>query len=132
MKVRDRFDEIDRLQARVLVISFAPLEMVEGFRTSLGLPFPIAADPERISYQRYGLLRGAWWTVWHPRVLWRYAVLISRGMKVQRSFSHEDLAQLGGDFVIDRGGKICFAHPSRGPSDRPNPSELLHSLPGRQ
>ncbi len=132
MKVRDCFEEINRLETRVLVVSFAPLELVEGYRTRLGLPFPVAADPERISYKRYGLLRGSWWTVWHPRVLWKYAVLISRGMKVQRSFPREDLAQLGGDFVIDRGGKIRFAHPSRGPSDRPDPSELLRSLSGRQ
>jgi len=132
VKVRDRFEEIDRLGVRVLAITFAPLELVEGFRSSLGLPFPVAADPEQISYRRYGLLRGAWWTVWHPRVLWKYAVLISRGMKVQRSFPREDLAQLGGDFVIDRGGKIRFAHPSRGPSDRPELSELMRSLPGRQ
>ena len=132
MKVRDRFEEIYRLEVRVLAIAFAPLQMVEGFRTSLGLPFPVAADPERISYRRYGLLRGSWWTVWHPRVLWKYAVLISRGMRLRWSFPREDLAQLGGDFVIDHGGTIRFAHPSHGPSDRPDTSELIRSLSGRQ
>lgn len=132
MKVRDRFEEIGGLDARVLAISFAPPDVLKGFRARLGLPFSVAADSERNSYRQYGLLRGSLWKVWHPLVLWKYAVLIARGMRVQRSSSREDLAQLGGDFVIDHDGRIRFAHPSRGPDDRPDVGVLIRSLSRQQ
>ena len=132
MKVRDRFEEIRRLDVEVLAISFASPELLRGFGARLNLPFSVAADPERNSYRKYGLLTGSRWAVWHPRVLWKYAVLISRGMKLQRPSSRGDLSQLGGDFVIDRCGKIRLAHPSRRPDDRPDVSVLLRALASPQ
>jgi len=131
--VRDRFQEIGR-RAAVLVVSFARADALAGYRDRLRLPFPIAADPRREAYRRYGLERASRLETWHPRTLWRYVVLTWRGMKLERPAAGEDLAQLGGDFVIDGEGRLCFAHLSRRPDDRPSVEALqaaLHEAGGR-
>ena len=33
--------------------------------------------------------------------------------------------QLGGDFVLDEGGKVIFSHPSKSPTDRPTVGDVL-------
>ena len=43
----------------------------------------------------------------------------------RQHYGKEDIQQAGGDFLVDRGGNILFAHRSRDPSDRPTPEKLL-------
>ena len=132
MKVRERFDAIAGAGVQVLTITFASADRLEGFRAGLELPFPVATDPEREAYRRFGLLRGSRWAVWHPRVLWKYVVLVSRGAKLRRSNPGEDLSQLGGDFVIGADGRILLAHRSHRPDDRPDVAVLMSALAGAQ
>ncbi len=128
--MRDRFTEIAARGAAVLVVSFSPVAALERYRAQLELPFPVAADVDRSAYRAYRLGAGSFWSVWHPRVLWRYVVLTRRGMKLQRPAGGDDLSQLGGDFVIDGDGIVRFAHPSRRPDDRPAVQALLDALDG--
>lgn len=128
MQVRDHFDAITGLGVEVLAISFARRELLEGFRSELGLPFPVATDPNRVVYQRYGLLKGSMWAIWHPRVIWKYIVMVARGARLQRSGEKEDLSQLGGDFVIGGDGTILFAHRSCRPDDRPDVATLMRAM----
>jgi alkyl hydroperoxide reductase subunit AhpC len=128
VEVREHYEDIADYNAEVLVISFALAEALEGYRSYLKLPFFIASDPERRAYRDYGMLKGSTWQVWHPRLLWKYVVLISSGMKLQRPAKGEDISQLGGDFIIDGAGKVRFAHISHGPGDRPAVSELIGAL----
>jgi len=112
----------------VLVVSFARIDVIEALRAHLGLPFPIAADPDRCAYRAYGLLRGSVWRVWHPRVLWRYVVLLIRGRKLRRPARGEDLSQLGGDFVIGPDGSLQLAYRSERPDDRPSIDEIIAAI----
>jgi peroxiredoxin len=125
--VRSRFADVSARGA-VLVISFASGDALESYRAHLDLPFPIAADPERKAYRSYGMLSGSRWEIWHPRVLWKYVVLILKGMKPELPQRGADLSQLGGDFVIDGKGKLRFAHRSFRPDDRPSVDVLLAAL----
>jgi peroxiredoxin len=130
VQVRDRFQEIVARGATVLVVSFSPVEALEGYREHLRLPFAIAADPVRGAYRAYGMLTGTRWQVWHPRVIWQYIVLSFRGLKPKLPAKGADLSQLGGDFVIDAGGLIRLAHVSHRPDDRPDVSLLIDALTG--
>jgi len=113
----------------VLVISFGKPEAIEGFRTRLGLPFPVASDPEQKAYRDYGIGRASFLRVWGPRVLWRYLRLALSGRPPLRSEGdEEDVYQLGGDFLLDEAGKVLFAHVSRDPVDRPRVRTILQAL----
>jgi len=115
-----------RLQ--VLVISFGNPESIEGFRTRLGLPFPVASDPEQKAYRDYGIGKASFWTVWSPRVVWKYVKLAAHGRRPQKSPEPQDVYQLGGDFLLDETGIILFAHVSRSPVDRPDVRRILDAL----
>ena len=39
-----------------------------------------------------------------------------------------DIHQLGGDFLLDRSGRLMLAHPSTDPADRPTVQQLLDAL----
>ncbi len=126
--MRDRWAELAARDARALVISFAPPKRLAGYRAHLALPFPIAADVDRRAYAAYGLGRGSTLDVWHPRTLLRYLRLLAGGMKLARPAEHEDLSQLGGDFIVDDVGLLRYAHRSRRPDDRPPVAALLRAL----
>jgi len=115
-----------RLQ--VLVISFGNPEAIEGFRKRLGLPFPVASDPEQKAYRDYGIGKTSFWGVWSPGVLWKYLKLMLRGKKLQHTTETRDVYQLGGDFLLDENGKVLFAHVSRSPVDRPAARRILAGL----
>jgi hypothetical protein len=113
---------------QVLVISFGNPEAIEGFRKRLGLPFPVASDPEQRAYRDYGIGKTSFRGVWGPRVLWKYLKLMLRGEKLQHDTETRDVYQLGGDFLLDADGKVLFAHVSRSPVDRPEVRRILDAL----
>lgn len=123
-----RAEELARHDAAVLVISLAPPEALAAYQEHLGLPFPIASDDGLATYRAYGLERGTWWRVWHPRVLLRYLGLLLAGRRLQRPRAGEDVRQLGGDFLIDAQGIIRYAHASARPDDRPPVADVLRAL----
>lgn len=84
------------------------------------------ADKARAVYRAYGLGRGPWWRVWGPRVLLGYARLLRAGRRLERPT--DDTLQLGGDFVVDRGGKIAYAYRSEDPDDRPSVDALVEAV----
>jgi hypothetical protein len=126
--VQEHLEDFSRYSAQVLVISFGRPEVIEGFRTRLGIPFQVASDPEQKAYRDYGIGKASVWTVWSPRVLWKYLRLAASGRKPQHSEEPEDVYQLGGDFLLDENGLILFAHESRNPVDRPKVGDILQAL----
>ncbi len=128
MQVRDRWAEFEARGATALVLSFAQPHALDDYQQFLRLPFPIAADPQRTAYTRYGIGRGPSWRIWSPRVIWRYVTLVARGRKLQKPRENEDLSQLGADFLLDADGLIRYAHVSRSPADRPPVDTLLRAL----
>jgi hypothetical protein len=122
--VSDRIDELG--DATVALITFTRVRNLRGYRSRLGLPFPVLADEDRAVYRAYGLGRGPWWRVYGWRTLTRYAQLLRGGRRLERPT--EDTLQLGGDFVVDRDGALVFAHRSKGPDDRPEVDDLIRAV----
>ncbi|MBW2276544.1 MAG: AhpC/TSA family protein [Deltaproteobacteria bacterium] len=126
--MRDRFDEVEAVDAQVLVVSFGEPERVAWLVEDLNLPFRVAADPSRGVYQAFGLAKASFFRVWHPRVIVKYMKLIRSGMKIPHRDVAADLWQLGGDFVIDADGVVRYTYYSEGPEDRPSVDELIAEL----
>lgn len=120
----DRLDEFS--DAAVVLITFTRPRNLRGFRHRLGLRYPVLTDESRSTYRAYGLGRGSWRRVWGLRSMRAYARVLRGGQRP--SFPTEDTLQLGGDFIIDSGGRVAYAYRSTGPDDRPAVAELLTAL----
>jgi peroxiredoxin len=93
----------------------------------LELPFPLLLDKERRAYSEWGMGRtNLFGAMLSPKLNWRYARLLLKGERFL-GFA-PDMFQLGGDFVLDRQGRIAFAHRMRHNGDRAEVATLLGKL----
>ena len=126
--MQQRYEEIRRLGAGVLVVSQTRPELLAVFLREQPLRFPAVADPERVAYRAFGLERTSWMTMLHPGVVLRYLRFIFRGWRPQQARAGEDVLQLGGDFVLDGEGRLIYAYRSAEPTDRPSVEALLQAV----
>jgi peroxiredoxin len=126
--VQARLGEFRSLGARVIALSFVEPKRLRAYLDRHPSSIPVLADPQRHAYQAFGLGRATWFELVRLRVIARYVWLILRGRRPR--MAQEDVHQLGGDFVLDRSGRVVFAHRSTDPSDRPAVSELLNAVRG--
>ncbi len=107
-----------QIGADIAVVTFSQPNLLRAFENQMDLSLRLYADPQRSVYRAFGFERGSRARVWlDPRVLRRYAQLLRRGRRLQRS--DQDTLQLGGDVVIDRRGRLAWIQRSEGPEDRP-------------
>lgn len=125
-QLRGQEEAFGRLGVAIVVVTFEPPDAVAGFAARERLPFPILSDPTRRAYAAFGLTRGPTHRVWGWRTLYAYLRGLGSGTRPRRP--HGDLAQLGGDFVLDAQGSIVFAHRSTHPADRPPIQALLAAV----
>ena len=109
----------------VLIVSFSAPLFARAWLEETGAPFTLLVDPDRSVYRSYGL-EASFWRTWSPRTLWYYAR--NWGRRPGWQGSGEDLNQLGGDFIVDRAGKLCFVHRSHDPVDRPSVDDLFAAI----
>lgn len=121
-------DDIKALGGEVLVVSFAQPQTLAAHLAIAPQPFPVVADPERKAYTAFTLGKTRLLSFFRPDVVWHYLRLIFRGWMPKRPKDDADVWQLGGDFVIDRTGRLVYAHPSGDAADRPSNEELLKAM----
>jgi peroxiredoxin len=119
--VRDRLDELG--DAVVVVIMFSAPDRAVVYQRELLAPLTVLIDEDRSVYRAYGLGRGPAWKVWGPKVWRAYIRLMREGWRLQRPT--EDTLQLGGDFVVDRRGRLAYVFRSEDPEDRPSVDDLI-------
>lgn len=107
-------------------------EDVSAALQEMKLPFPVLPDPERKSYELYGLTRGGLLAVAGPHVM-KEALVVGRrwgvGGDLKASMSsRSDWRQLGGTFVIDGKGTIRSEHPARDAADMASMTTVLQEL----
>lgn len=112
--------------AAVVLITFTRPRNLPGYRRRLALAYPVLADETRAVYHTYGLQRGSWRRVWGLKSVRAYGRLLRQGRRLERPSG--DTLQLGGDFIVDRDGRLAYAYRSRGPDDRPSVDELLDAV----
>jgi peroxiredoxin len=119
--------EFERRGVAIVVVSFAESAKLIHYQEHRRWPFTILADPERRAYRAFNLKRLSWFELFSPATLIRYLKLFREGME-REDYGHEDIHQSGGDFLLDREGKVLFAHRSRNPADRPSAAELVSEV----
>ena len=114
--------------ARVLCVTFVAPPLLAAYERELALDgIEFLGDPERVLYTALGFDRASFARVWlHPAVWRRYAALIARGRRPHPP--GQDVYQLGGDAVVDAGGRLRWVYASAGPEDRPTVDELFAAL----
>lgn len=112
----------------VLVVSQAKPEVLSLYLSRRAWGVPVVCDPDRVAYRAFGLERTSWLTFFRPRVLWGYFRGMLRGYGVRMPYAGEDVMQLGGDFLLDKLGRVVLAHPSADPADRPSVGALLGAI----
>lgn len=125
--MQSKKDAFDQQGVTVIVVSFAQPERLVGYQEKHRWPFVVLADPDRSAYQAFGLKRLSWFRVFSPATIKLYFDLLRKGRKV-RSYGKDDYYQGGGDFILDREGKVLFSYPSDDPADRPSVSRLLEEV----
>lgn len=108
----------------MLVITREPPPRARALAGELGLPFPVLCDEAGVAFRAYGLRRGAR-HVLRPGLLLPYLRAAARWGQRPPG---RDVWQLGGDFVLDREGRVALAHPSRHPDDHPPLDHLLAAV----
>ena len=120
-------DQFEACGVSIIVISFAEPQRLAHYEAQHQWPFVILADPKRTAYDAFALNRLSWLQVFSPATLKLYWRLLREGKK-REDYGKDDIYQSGGDFLIDRGGNLLFAHRSRDPADRPTAKKLLEII----
>jgi peroxiredoxin len=126
VQVQERIDDFRKAGADVVAVTFVNPTRLPEYVKSRSWKIQVLADPERRLYQAFGLGQASWRRLLRLRVLIGYIGLMLKGRRPQ--MAHEDVHQLGGDFVLDRLGRVMYAHPSTDPVDRPDVMELLGAV----
>jgi len=124
-------DEIRELGAEVVFVAFHDPELLTAkMLRSLDLPYLLLLDPARESYARWGLGPATVRAFLSPGLYWAalketLKVLLGR----ERSLGTAPRSnQLGGDFVVDRTGRLAYAHRMQSLYDRAPIPDLLAAL----
>jgi len=72
------------------------------------------------------MLSASFWEIWGPKTWWAYLKEILKGEKLRKS--EGDIAQRGGDVLIDPDGIVTLHHIGVGPADRPPVERLLQAI----
>ncbi|HYO30271.1 MAG TPA: AhpC/TSA family protein, partial [Thermomicrobiales bacterium] len=84
---------------------------------------PILADPDRAAFRAYGLVEAGAGQFLTPAAGKAMVGALLRGNRGGRPVG--DVRQLGGAFVVDRGGTVRWAKPSAFVGDHASPEELI-------
>ena len=97
------------------------------FIKSSTLPFPLVLDGTRLFYRQLGLKRSIK-AVWSVATLKAYAEEKVAEVPPTPALDGDDLHVMGGDFILDKSGKLIYAYPSKTSSDRPTIDQVLSEL----
>ena len=121
IQARDRIAETGA--EVVLVAHHDPELMMSKMMHSLNLPFTLLFDKTRSAYRGWGLGTVNFKAFVRPGLYLEVArVLLRREKSLGRA---PDQTQMGGDFVVDRDGRLVFANRLRSFHDRAKVEELL-------
>ena len=124
--MREHEAELAELSAKVAVVTFEAGFLARQYIEESGLIWPLLIDENRELYRGYGMLAASFWDIWGPKTWLAYARGIMAGQKLRRS--QGDIAQRGGDVLIDPSGMVRLHHVGEGPADRPSVASILDSI----
>lgn len=121
--MRDQEAELDRLNLKVVVVTFENDYFARQYVGENGLQWPVLIDESREAYRYYDMLTASFLDLWGPRSWWVYGKELLKGQKLHKATN--DVHQRGGDVLIDPDGVVRLHHVGHGPADRPAVGEIL-------
>lgn len=121
-------DRIQQAGAEVIFVAYHdPDLMMSKMLHDLDLSFLLLLDRAREAYARWGLGTGTLTSILRPGLLWAVVKLaIERQPSLGEAPPHHN--QLGGDFVVDRAGKLVFVNRMRSVYDRADIDQMLAAV----
>ncbi|MEO8259539.1 MAG: peroxiredoxin-like family protein [Acidobacteriota bacterium] len=126
-------NELDSLGAGVIFVAHNDPELLTTkMLHDLDLPYTLLLDPTRMAYAQWGLGRagpGSWLS---PGLYWAgLTMAVKVWLKKESALGNAPgRNQLGGDFVVDRAGKVVFENRLKSFHDRAKIADLLAALQG--
>lgn len=134
------------LNAQLLVVSFAPIKELRGWvpyfrhyfleryfkENSLERPpefferSRFLSDKQLDVYHAYGLGRFSPWRAYGPKIIRQYMKFIAQGKPLRMPGG--DTLQKGGDFVVNREGRLTLSHFGNDQSERPAVADIIQAL----
>jgi peroxiredoxin len=121
--LRDREDELVRLNVKVVVVTFQNDYLAQCYIEDTALHWPIFVDEHREVYKSFGMLEASFWDVWGLKTWQVYFREIRKGNMPKKS--EGDVYQRGGDVLIDPDGIVRLHYVGDGPADRPSVDSIL-------
>ena len=118
--------ELDRLGAKVAVVTFEKSLFAKTYADKTSLQWPLLVDEKRDLYRAYGMLSAGILDLWGPASWWAYLKEMARGRLPKKPTG--DVHQRGGDVLVDPDGIIRFHHVGKGPADRPPADAILSRI----
>ncbi|XP_028251833.1 uncharacterized protein LOC114427827 [Parambassis ranga] len=120
---------LDAHSLQVVVVSFGCEEGASHWLQDTGCHYDMLLDPERKLYAAFGLGASLRKVLNFSNML-LYAEYVANNMEFPRGLPtiQDDMFQLGGDFVLDKHGRVLFSHCCQSPIDRPSVNDVLCSL----
>jgi peroxiredoxin len=117
-------ERIARLGTDVVLVAYHDPELVmTQMMQSLNLPYLLLVDKSRRAYADWGMGAVTARAFLHPGLYWAIAKLILS--RPEPLGDVDDRSLVGGDFVIDREGRLAFVHTLRSLHDRANVEDML-------
>lgn len=123
--MRDDIPGIHAAGAELVVIGNGTPEQAGWFAEDVGLTTPVLTDPTLAVHRAVGARRGLF-GVLDPRVLFRAIAALRGGFR--QNGVRGDATQLGGLFVIEKGGRVLYGYRSRFAGDYPGSAQYLAEL----
>lgn len=124
--MRDKEDELDRLNVKVVVVTFENDSLARCYVEDTALKWPLFIDTTRGLYKSYGMLTASYWDVWGFKTWLIYFRELLKGNKPVKS--EGDIYQRGGDVLIDPEGIVRLHHIGEGPADRPSVEQIIRVI----
>lgn len=121
--------KLEALGCQVVIIAQGLQESGVQWKKDHDLSFPLLIDRDMVFYRLFGLRRNVK-AAWNLEIYRFYA---ARAVEGQYSDSEEvydgdDMAVMGGDFIVKQNGEVIFARTQEGPFERPEIADLLQCL----
>lgn len=121
----ERKDEIEARGAQLIAIGNGRAEWARAFIDEVGVDFPVFVDPSRMSYDAFGMRRGAregmsLRTLRHGRR--------ARKAGFRQTAVRGDPTQNGGVVVFNEGGDLVYVHVEAETGDLANLDDVIAAL----
>ncbi|HEX8790442.1 MAG TPA: peroxiredoxin-like family protein [Polyangiaceae bacterium] len=123
--MRDILPAIREAGAELVVVGNGSPEFARAFRDELGLDGPLYTDPTLRTYALAGFKRGVLAT-FSPKGVVHAARAMRKGFR--QTARRGDALQQGGLLVVDRSGRILYAHRDSEAGDLAPNEEVLAAL----